>query len=160
MDGYVSKPIQSHELFDAIAALVPAESLAPTVAVLNNPPASDDGAIIDQVEALNRVAGDWGLLKSLAEMFLDSYPGQLTELREAIGRGDGPTVCRLSHTLVGAVGIFGARPAVEAATRLETTGREGQLAGADEAWNRLDLAVGRLKPALTAMTAGGPEAQC
>jgi len=159
MDGYVSKPIQRHELFGAIAALVPAESPAPTVVAPNNPPAGDDGAIIDQVEALTRVGGDWGLLKSLAEMFFDSYPAQLTELREAIGGGDGPTVCRLAHTLVGAVGIFGARPAVEAATRLETMGREGQLAGAEEAWKRLDMAIAGLKPALTAMTAAGPEAQ-
>jgi two-component system, sensor histidine kinase and response regulator len=161
MDGYVSKPIQRHELFGAITALVPAESPAPPVGVLNNPPASDDdGAIVDHVEALTRVGGDWGLLKSLAEEFFDSCPAQLEQLREAIGRGDGPTVYRLAHTLAGVVGIFGARPAVDAAMRLETMGREGQLAGAEEAWKRLDMAIAGLKPALTAMTTAGPEAQC
>ena len=159
MDGYVSKPIQPHELYGALAALVPAASAAPATVVSTSSPATGDGgAIIDQAEALARVGGDWGLLKSLAEMFCDSYPAQLTELREAIGRGDGPTVCRLAHTLVGAVGIFGARPAVEAATRLETMGREGRLAGAEEAWERLDRAVAGLRPALAAMTAAGPGA--
>jgi HPt (histidine-containing phosphotransfer) domain-containing protein len=94
------------------------------------------------------------LLKTLTEVFFASSPGQLTQLREAIGRGDGPTVFRLAHTLLGAVGLFGARPAVEAAKCLETMGREGKLTGAEEAWQRLDVAVTGLKPALAALTAG------
>ncbi len=104
------------------------------------------------------MGGDWELLKSLAEDFFGSYPAQLAQLQEAIGRGDGKTVYRLAHTLVGAVGIFGARPAAEAATRLETMGREGQLAAAEEAWKRLNAALGRLTPALSALTetAGAP----
>ena len=32
-------------------------------------------------------------------------------------------------------------------------GREGRLAGAEEAWQRLDAAVSRMRPALIAMTA-------
>ncbi|HVS38294.1 MAG TPA: Hpt domain-containing protein, partial [Gemmataceae bacterium] len=99
------------------------------------------------------VGGDRELLKSLTEVFFDSYPAQLEQLREAIGRGDAQTVYRLAHTLVGAVGIFGARWAVEAASRLEAMGRRGDLTGAEEAWKRLDAAVARLKPALAAMTA-------
>ena len=98
------------------------------------------------------MGGDWDLLKSLAEVFFDSYPAQLAQLRDAVGRGDAPTVYRLAHTLVGAVGIFGAKPAVTAAARLERMGREGDLAGAEEAWNGLDAALTRLKPALTALT--------
>jgi HPt (histidine-containing phosphotransfer) domain-containing protein len=93
------------------------------------------------------------LLKSLIEVFFDSYPPQLTQMREAIGRGDAPQVYRLAHTLVGAVGIFGAPAAASSAARLEALGREGQLAGAEEAWKQLDAELTRLKPALTAMTA-------
>ena len=99
------------------------------------------------------MGGDWELLRSLTEVFFDSYPAQLEQLREAVGHGDAPTVYRLAHTLVGAVGIFGARPAVEAASRLEALGRRGDLTGAEEAYRRLDAAVARLKPALAALTA-------
>jgi two-component system, sensor histidine kinase and response regulator len=160
MDGYVSKPIQTQELFGAIAALVRAAPAAPTSVVLNDSPArEDDVAIIDQTEALARVGGDWGLLKSLAEEFFDWYPAQREQLRKAIGRGDGRTVNRLAHTLAGTVGIFGARPAVEAAARLEAMGRDGNLAGAEEAGKQLDVAVAGLKPALTAMIAAGAAAQ-
>jgi PAS domain S-box-containing protein len=160
MDGYVSKPIQTRELYGAIAALAPPHPSRPPsgpgnqyAADADHSPAGDGGALIDQAEALARVGGDWDLLKSLMEVFFDSYPAQLTQLHEAVGRGDAATVYRLAHTLVGAVGIFGARSAVEAATRLEAMGREGRLAGAEEAWQRLDAAVSRMRPALIAMTA-------
>ena len=127
MDGYVSKPIQTQDLYAALATLVPGDVLpAPTV-VLNHSAANGEEFVIDQAEALHRVGGDWELLKSLAEVFFDSYPAQLSQLRDAIGRGDGRTVYRLAHTLVGAVGIFGAKTAVEAASRLEAMGRETRL---------------------------------
>ncbi len=152
MDGYVSKPIQTRDLYAAVAALGPAESAA-APEELDQVPMSAEGALVDPAEALARVGGDWELLRSLTEVFFDSYPAQLEQLREAVGRGDGQTVYRLAHTLVGAVGIFGARPAVEAASRLEAMGRRGDLAGAEEAYRRLDAAVARLKPALAALTA-------
>ncbi len=151
MDGYVAKPIQTRDLYAAVAALGPAESAAP--AAEPDPAAPAEGALIDQAEALARVGGDWELLKSLTEVFFDSCPAQLEQLHDAIGRGDAQTAYRLAHTLVGAVGIFGARSAVEAASRLEAMGRRGDLTGADEAWKRLDAAVARLKPALAALTA-------
>ena len=152
MDGYVSKPIQTRDLYAAVAALGPAESAA-APEEFDRGPASAEGALVDPAEALARVGGDWELLRSLTEVFFDSYPAQLEQLREAIGRGDGETVYRLAHTLVGAVGIFGATPAVEAAGRLEAMGRRGDLAGAEEAYRRLDAAVARLRPALAALTA-------
>ena len=128
-------------------------------AVPNDSSVEGVGAIIDLAEALARVGGDRELLKSLAEEFIESYPAQQEQLREAIRRGDGPTVNRLAHTVAGAVGIFGARLAVEAAARLEAMGREGNLAKAEEAWKRLDLAVAGLKTALTTMMAAEAEAQ-
>ena len=125
MDGYVSKPIQTQELFAALAAVAPAEPAAAPAATTEAPAApAEEAPLLDPTEALARVGGDWDLLKSLAEVFFDSYPAQLAQLREAVGRGDAPTVYRLAHTLVGAVGIFGAKPAVEAAARLEGMGRE------------------------------------
>ena len=98
------------------------------------------------------MGGDRGLLKSLAEEFFDSYPAQAEQLREAIGRCDGPAVNRLAHTLAGSVGIFGARPAAVAAAQLEAMGRKGNLDGAEEARKRLDSAVAELRTVLTALT--------
>ena len=151
MDGYVTKPIQTHELFTSIAALVPrAADAAPS----SGPSSTfDHGAILNEADALARVGGDCELLKSLADVFFDSYPPQLSQMREAIGGGDASQVYRLAHTLVGAVGIFAAPSALAAAARLEAMGREGKLAGAEAAWKQLNTEMGRLKRALAALTA-------
>jgi len=152
MDGYVSKPIQTQELFSAIAALVPTVP-ATAAAPSGQSTPSENGGILDESEALARVGGDRELLKSLTEVFFDSYPPQLAQMREAIAANDASQVYRLAHTLVGAVGIFAAPSASSAAARLEALGREGILTGAEEAWQRLNAELARLKLALTALTA-------
>jgi HPt (histidine-containing phosphotransfer) domain-containing protein len=149
MDGYVSKPIQPHELFEAIDSL-----LAPAAAAAGpSPPAPAEGP--DCAQALARVGGDRALLRELAGMFLESLPQQLEELHTALGRGDGPAVQRLAHTIKGAVGTFGARRAFDEALRLETMARKGDLSDADRAWTALEEALAGLRPALTAWAAEG-----
>ncbi len=81
-------------------------------------------------------------------MFLDSLPQQVSELRTAVRSGDGPTVQRLAHTLKGAVGTFGARPAFEAGLRLETMARSGDLVQAEPALAALEDALAALQPTL------------
>jgi hypothetical protein len=50
--------------------------------------------------------------------------------------------------------ILGARAACDAALRLEELGRQGSLAGAEEASGLLHAELGRLQPALTAFARG------
>ena len=132
MDGYVSKPIQTRELYAAIAALGPGGAgrrrrRRPTARRRRRARCSI------QAEALARVGGDWELLRSLTEVFFDSYPAQLAQLREAIGRGDAPTVYRLAHTLVGAVGIFRGAAGGGGGGAAGGDGPRGDLTGAEEA---------------------------
>ena len=61
---------------------------------------------------------------------------------------------RLAHTLKGAVGTFGAQPAFEAARRLETMGRSGDLAQAGPAFAALEESLARLEPTLQTWAAG------
>jgi len=53
-----------------------------------------------------------------------------------------------AHTLKSTVLIFGAKPAGEAALRLEMLAGASNLAEADEAWSCLQREIGRLLPAL------------
>ena len=55
---------------------------------------------------------------------------------------------RAAHSLKGAVDNFVARAAYEAALRLETLGRNGNLAGAEEAYTELEKEMNRLLPVL------------
>jgi PAS domain S-box-containing protein len=147
MDGYVSKPVQPHELFKAIDDLVPPGDAAPPA-----PAAPVPVDVLDMAQALNRVGGDRGLLNELAAMFLNDCPAQQAELRAAVERGDGPVVQRLAHTIKGAVGTFGAQGASEAARALETMARQGDMSQATAATAALDRELARLRTALAAWT--------
>ncbi len=109
---------------------------------------------LSRAQALRRVGGDVGLLAELARMFLDDYPRQLAELQAAVGRGDGPAVQRLAHTLKGTVGVFGAEAAVEAARRLEAAARAGDLTHAGQDAAGLEKALADIRPALEAWADG------
>jgi CheY-like chemotaxis protein/HPt (histidine-containing phosphotransfer) domain-containing protein len=165
MDGYVSKPIRVQELTEAIAQVLPAapqhaqglSSLGLDAAPLagpGGPPAGPGPQVLDRSAALERVGGDAQLLRELAELFLDDCPRQQAEIRDALARGDAPKLHRAAHTLKGSAGNFRAGPAFEAAQRLESLARHGNLAGAREAADALDRELERLTPALAGLAAG------
>jgi HPt (histidine-containing phosphotransfer) domain-containing protein len=114
--------------------------------------------VLDQATAWDRVEGDRELLEELVQAFLDDYPKLLARIRSAIAAGDTATLHRSAHALKGAVGIFGAAAAAEAALRLETMGREGVLDGAADACGALDAELPRVRQALTELLANGPPA--
>jgi len=127
MDGYVAKPLRPQVLFDAIEQQ-PASPTAPD---------------------------DADLLAEVAELFLDSAPGLLAQVREAIARGDAPGLERAVHALRGAASNFGAADTVAAAARLESMGRDGELRDADAVYADLERAITRLLGALAAQRPNG-----
>jgi PAS domain S-box-containing protein len=148
MDGYVSKPIRARELFNAMAAVVggaPPPDLPP-----GPEPAAAAGEAPDWETALKWAGGDRQLLGELVRLFLDRCPEWLAELRRALAAGDAARLHRAAHALKGNLGNLGARAACERAQRIEIMGREGQLAGADEACRALEQSLERLRPALAA----------
>ncbi|MCC7493754.1 MAG: response regulator [Fimbriimonadaceae bacterium] len=182
MDGYVSKPIQAKDLLRVIAELGPArptaavngaEPAAPAASSaepdlqpaepgveppgLSEPPvpaaAADDLPVLAINEAMDRFAGDCELARELLELFLDDLPRLHREVSAAAQAGDAVVLERAAHTLKGAVGNFGAKPAFAAAQRLEQLGRSGELREVDAALAALDVELERLRPALVAFHA-------
>jgi CheY-like chemotaxis protein/HPt (histidine-containing phosphotransfer) domain-containing protein len=139
MDGYVSKPIQARELYQAIAELLPAS----TEAVVST-------VILDRGEALEHVGGDPELLRELTDVFLQDCPRMMEEARDALQAGDILKLKRAAHSIKGAAGILGGKLVFEAALRLETIARQGELGQAEPAWEALRQAVEQLQVALTA----------
>jgi len=149
MDGYLAKPIQAKDLFDVIDGVLsrnPPEEIAPgpAAAAAVTPP----GKVLDPDALMARLDGDTGLLGEIVELFLDSAPRLMRELKKALGARDGASVERAAHTLKGAVANFGAPAALEATIRMERLGHEGDLTGAVRAWTPLEKEMGRLKKAL------------
>jgi len=143
MDGYISKPIRPPEMFRTI------EDLNLRAETPSSPP---DDSLLDRREVLYRFDDDLQLLREAVEDFLDQCPTRLSGLREALACGDCSTVTRLAHALKGSAGNFAAHHAVDAAQKLETIGREGDVARGIEAFTELEAALERLKPALIALS--------
>ncbi|MGD0920158.1 MAG: PAS domain S-box protein [Terriglobia bacterium] len=144
MDGYVSKPIEPKELFEALEGFEPsprkdeerADGLGPVEPVW------------DFSAALARVDGDAELLGELARLFLGDCARLVSAIEAAVAGRDSEALERAAHALRSAIGNFDAQAALEAALKLEIMGREGHVAEAEEACAALERQVERLKPAL------------
>jgi PAS domain S-box-containing protein len=151
MDAYVSKPLRSRELFDALASVVPAAGGGASRPA--EPEAAADA--FDMAAALERVDGDRELMRELAGLFLGECPQRMAEIRQAIDRKDGPGLQRAAHYLKGSVGNFAARAAHEAAGRLELAGRDSQWDRVELDWSALAAAIGQIEPAFAELVRAG-----
>ena len=112
---------------------------------------SSPSPLIDREEAIARVGGDEGLLREIAQLFLDDYPRSLAELRAAAAHGDSRKVERSAHGLKGAVANFGAQRVVDAAAALERMGRAEELSGFAAALSALERSLSALHDELQAL---------
>jgi two-component system, sensor histidine kinase and response regulator len=143
-DGYVRKPINHRELFDAIDEVAPRSEVAPAPPA-PLPPAIepeaaplDDGLAFDKAAALDRLAGDEELLRELVSVFIDERDNWIGDIRKAVEKSDAAHLRRAAHTLKGAVDSCGGHRVYEAALALETMGREASLDGARGALAKLE----------------------
>jgi two-component system sensor histidine kinase/response regulator len=147
MDAYVSKPVRAGDLFETIEAIVPAAARRG----VGMPGDKDSSQVIDWEEAFNHFEGDVELMKEIADLFLEESPLLMDKMKDALSRGDCHALERAAHTVKGSVGNFVAKPAFQAAQRLEQIGRDGNMGEAREAYRALDEELERLKPALLAL---------
>jgi two-component system sensor histidine kinase/response regulator len=144
MDGYLSKPIQTQEFVRAVDAVLAGPGEAPPAA-----PGLEE--VLDREKALAMVGGDRRLLGELVRLYFEERPKWLAEIRAAVASNEPLPVRRCAHNLKGTLISFGARAASEAAQRLETMGRNGNLNDAAEAFAALNDELERLEPHLVAL---------
>ena len=121
MDEYISKPIDSDKLFDAIEKLTKASG---------NPDGTEDlSPAIDKEALLKAFDGDWNFLKEVVDVFLSDYPRLLDDLRRAHKERDSDTLMRAAHSLKGMMKNFQAEPAAGVAFELEKKGKEENFDG-------------------------------
>jgi two-component system sensor histidine kinase/response regulator len=133
MDGYVSKPIQPRELWEAIDKLTPP---------------GDGQTILNHEEIRQRLGDDPNLLRELIEVFLADCPRLWQNVRDALAQGDAVKLHRAAHTLKGSLGTFAAQPAWEAAEHLEQLAGKGDMHRAAEAVPPLEAELQRLQLSL------------
>lgn len=77
---------------------------------------------------------------SVAELFRETYPFDLKDLREAYEASDSRKVAFLAHKIRGTIMIFHQDAAARAATELEERAKRGDLVGTDVLVERLGSA--------------------
>jgi CheY-like chemotaxis protein/HPt (histidine-containing phosphotransfer) domain-containing protein len=134
MDGYVSKPIRTHELARAISQVLSPQKTGKATASLLN----EANTLIDQKALLAGVDGDPELLRGLTRLFLADYPRNLAQIKDALRLGDAAALAKGAHKLKGAVGNFAAKKVARAAELVERLGKEGELRAASDAFVTLE----------------------
>jgi HPt (histidine-containing phosphotransfer) domain-containing protein len=109
---------------------------------------SKPAVLFDRSAALDRLGGDEQLLREIASLFLAEYPALIDSIRSAVHSGDAHSLERSAHALKGSVSNFEASAAVNAAFRLESMGRSGNLEEAIAGLEQLEAVFADLKPIL------------
>jgi two-component system, sensor histidine kinase and response regulator len=143
MDDYVAKPIDSQALFSVIEG-----SLSQRAGAATNGKSNSTALDIDAL--LTSFEGDRELIMTLARVFTDSSQDQLSELSDALARGDAGGIASGAHALKGSVANFRADAAFDAAAKLESIGQNGDLSLADFALAKLETEIVRLRQDLKA----------
>jgi two-component system sensor histidine kinase/response regulator len=144
MDEYVSKPISSEKLFEAVQALLPKEP--------RTPPASENpGQNPDRQSLLKAFDHDRNLFKELVDIFAGDYPAMLTAMRNAARAEDAETLSRTAHSLKGMLRNFQAEAAAAEAFVLEQKGKEKNFDGISDAVDALEEKIVTLERQLRNM---------
>ncbi len=146
MDGYVAKPIQTRELFEAIQGLNvvnPAPVDPPTRSITAEP--------FDFAKALVAVEGDQALLSDLAGIFMDESRQLLSQAKAAIESHNVKDLYVAVHTLKGSASVFFAQRVVATAFILETVAEQADFLKAESVCKALDHELTNLRTALAAI---------
>ncbi|MBC2709991.1 MAG: response regulator [Desulfosarcina sp.] len=136
MDDYVSKPISSTTLLEAICRVVPTSDSDPASAAAADPSASADDA--DELAALlEAFNNDGAFFKDVADMFITDYPPMVETVKKAIADEDGALLSRTAHALKGMARNFQVDGAADAARQLEQLADQGQFESAQQLCRRL-----------------------
>lgn len=97
--------------------------------------------IIDLKELNERIDGDMGLFRELAEIFSNDSETMIHNVKKAVDSKDAAALAKAAHTLKGSVANFSAQQAFESALKLEKIGKSGDLSQSKEALDELEKTI-------------------
>ena len=139
MDGYLSKPIHSAELFAAVdRVLAGRRGSGPT-----GLSPSEHEEIVDPDTLLSACDDDPVLLDKLIRIFQSNVPGSLSRVEQAIARQDPAQLRESAHQLRGLIATLSPK-AAQVASQLEAMGAGGELGEAASTFDSLTDLIERL----------------
>ncbi len=149
MDDYIAKPVRAHEFRERIKSLLAGRTTGPAVSEAAEPPLE---FAIDKV--LAHMSGDKDLLVEVVGLFQSDCPRMLTQMVDALSKGDKSVLVRSAHTMRGSLDLFGLSAASAAAMKLELSGQTGDMDEAGKAFESLQKEIARCMPLLSAVSSG------
>ena len=129
MDGYLSKPINPTDLFNAVENGHIRETATATIDAPSD--------VFDRHALLYRLFGDADLMDEVIRTFLHDLPARLVSIKAAIDAGNAELLRTAAHTLKGAAGNVSATRVSEAARVLEHLAAASQTTAVEVAWHKL-----------------------
>lgn len=151
MDAYVTKPIDASALLAAMEHLLPQREREEID--MTAPGTTGFDEVLDRESLLERVESDAELLAALIELYESDSPQMVEELRAQVAAGDAAALHRTAHKLKGSLLTLSATEASQVALRLESMGRDGNLAQAADVLAALESELVKVTQALSALQA-------
>lgn len=139
MDGYISKPIEPHELFSTLEQISAMSNSAVEIN-LHEP--------FCVAQALDLLDGDADILLELIDIFEKTSPAVVSRMSECLKQGDAVGVCQAGHNLKGAAAVLGARKVVDLAAAMEAHGADARLSDSLQTFELLQSEMDELLEAL------------
>ncbi|HXE80768.1 MAG TPA: response regulator, partial [Vicinamibacterales bacterium] len=153
MDDCLTKPVSPAALTQTVERIVEQRINGSSNGAQHASSGAGPDPVLDPAQALERVDGDRELLGEIIDLFFQDIDALVQDLQRAVSERNAEAIMRTAHRLKGSVATFAAKPATEAALRLETMGRSGDVSGVDAAFSALQAELARLQPALRELRA-------
>jgi len=170
MDAYLTKPITGRKLIEAVERLAgrakppqaaPPQAEPPQAAPPPDtpPPVSPEPPelaieVFDREAARVSLGGRDNLLQEMTAFFFEDAPRRLAEIQAGLRDQSPSAIARAAHRLNGTLVYLGAKPAWQAAHRVEQAGSAGDLTQAASAIQILTGQIARLDAALRSWCEG------
>ncbi len=152
MNDYLTKPIRPAVLKHAIEFWTARrEGQAPVPLAAPDPMTAQTA--FDREGLLERLMGDGALARKVIEGFLQTVPGQLAALSQALANADAAKARLTAHAIKGAAANTGGQEVSEAARRMEKLSEAGDLDGVAGLLPELQRRFDRLRPELESFCA-------
>jgi len=155
MDDYLSKPLDTEKLYEAIAKLARRGRRTGTDARAPVPAALPDESI-DFAGLIRKFAGDSMVVGELLALYLETSAQKADEIFTAAALGDTAKLAEECHSMAGIAGSFGFAAAALACKETERLARADALAEIPQAANALRSAMERTNAAIRAHLRANP----
>ena len=143
MDDFLSKPIDSNELYGKIERLISNNKTPLSTKKIETTNESRiqqrqiqkkqqkvDGQVFDENKINNQFYNDPELIRRIIKIFLDETPKLLSGIREGIKTKNAALLERAAHSIKGSVANFATNRIIEPVSKMESLGKAGDFENA------------------------------